>query len=61
MAPADFFIVPRLKWPLRDTRFQSVEDIKKNSQQELNSIPETAFKNILMIELFIVISVSFLK
>ena len=44
MAPADFFLFPTLKLPLRGTRFQSVEDIKENSRRELNSIPETAFK-----------------
>lgn len=44
MAPADFFLFPKLKLPLRGTRFQSVEDIKENSRRELNSIPEAAFQ-----------------
>ena len=44
MAPADFFLLPKLTLSLRDTRFQSIEDIKENSQRELKSIPETAFK-----------------
>jgi hypothetical protein len=44
MAPNDFFFVPKLKLPLRGTRFQSVENIIENSRRELNSIPETAFK-----------------
>lgn len=44
MAPADFFLFPKLKLPLRGTRFQSIEDIKENSRRELNSIPEAAFK-----------------
>ena len=44
MAPADFFLFPKLKLPLRDTRFQSVENIKENSRRELKSIPENAFK-----------------
>ena len=44
MAPADFFLFPKLKLPLRGTRFQSIEDIKENSWQELRSIPENAFE-----------------
>ena len=44
MAPANFFFFPKLKLPLRGTRFQSIEDIKENSQRELKSIPENAFK-----------------
>ena len=28
MAPADFFLFPKLKLPIRGTRFQSIEDIK---------------------------------
>ena len=44
MAPADFFLFPKLKLPLRGTRFQSIEDIKENSRRELKSIPENAFR-----------------
>ena len=44
MAPADFFLFPKLKLPLRGTRFQSIEDITENSRRELKSIPENAFK-----------------
>ena len=44
MAPADFFLFPKLKLSLRGTRFQSKEDIKENLWQELKSIPENAFK-----------------
>lgn len=44
MAPADFFLFPKLKLPLRGTRFQSIEDIKENSRRELKSISENAFK-----------------
>jgi hypothetical protein len=57
MTPADFFLFPRLKLPLRGTCFQSVEDIKENTRRELNSIPETAFKNVMMIGLFVDVSV----
>jgi len=44
MAPANFFLLPKLKLSLRGTRFQSIEDIKENSRWELKSIPENAFK-----------------
>ena len=59
MAPVDFFLFPKLKLLLRDTRFQSIEDIKENSRRELKSIPTNAFKNVLMIGLFVGASVSF--
>jgi len=61
MAPADFFLLPKLKLPLRGTRFQSIEDIKENSQRELKSIPENAIKNVLTIGLFVGRSVLFRK
>lgn len=44
MAPSDFFLFPKLKLPLRGTRFQSIEDIKQNSLQELKLIPKNAFE-----------------
>ena len=44
IAPADFFLFPKLKLPLRGTRFQSTEDIKEDSRRELKSSPENAFK-----------------
>ena len=44
MAPADFFLFPKHKLPLRGTRFQLIEDIKDNSRRELKSILEDAFK-----------------
>ena len=44
IAPAYFFLFPKLKLPLRDTRFQSIEDIKENSRRKLKLIPENAFK-----------------
>ena len=37
-------MAPKLKLPLRGTRFQSIEDIKENSRRQLKSIPENAFK-----------------
>ena len=59
MALANFFLIPKLKLPLRGTCFQSIEDIKENSRRELKSIPENAFKNVLIIVLFIGISILF--
>jgi hypothetical protein len=60
MAPASFFA--KLKLPLRGTRFQSVEDIKENTRQELTSISETAFKKCFDDwGLFVGVSISFLK
>ena len=44
LASADFFLFPKLKLPLRSTRFQSIKDIKENSRLELKSIPENTFK-----------------
>ena len=44
MTQADFFLFPKLKLPLRGTRFQSTEDIKENSRRKLKSVPENAFK-----------------
>ena len=44
LAPADFFLFPKLKLPLRGTRFQSIEDIKENSRRQLTSIPKSAYK-----------------
>ena len=44
MASTDFFFFPKLKLPLQGTHFQSIENIKENSQQELKPIPKNAFK-----------------
>ena len=44
MALDDFIFFPKLKLPLRGTRFQSTEDIKENSRRELKSNTENAFK-----------------
>ena len=44
MTMTDFFLFPKLELPFRVTRFQSIEDIKKNSRRELKSIPKNAFK-----------------
>lgn len=44
LAPSDYFLFPKLKLPLRGTRFESIESIKENSWKELKAIPENAYK-----------------
>jgi hypothetical protein len=45
MAPCDFWLFPRLKTQLRDSRFDSREDIKQNATTQLHTIPKQAFQN----------------
>jgi transposase len=44
LAPADFFLFPKLKSTLKGCRFESIEAIKTNLLAHLRSIPETAFQ-----------------
>lgn len=44
MTPTDFFLYTKLKLLRRYTSFQPIEDIKKNSRQELKLIRENSFK-----------------
>ena len=44
MVPTDIFLFPKLKLPLRGTRFHSIENIKENSRREQQSIPEHVFE-----------------
>lgn len=44
MAPCDFFLFPRLKLLLRGRRFESIEDIQKNSLKELKALPQSAYE-----------------
>ena len=41
LAPADFFLFPKLKSTLKGRRFQMEEEIKENSLQDLHAIPQT--------------------
>ena len=43
LAPCDFFLFPKLKLPLRGTRFESIDDIKENATRELKAIPAAAY------------------
>jgi transposase len=45
LAPADFFLFPKLKSNLKGRRFQTVEEIKENSLQDLRTIPQNTFQN----------------
>jgi len=44
LAPADFFLFPKLKSTLKGCRFESIEAIKINSLAHLRSIPKKAFQ-----------------
>jgi hypothetical protein len=44
LAPADFFLFPKLKSTLKGRRFESIEAIKTNLLAHLRSIPKTAFQ-----------------
>lgn len=45
LAPADFFLFPKLKSSLKGRRFQTIEEIKENSLRDLHAIPEDAFQD----------------
>ena len=44
MAPCDFWLFPKLKLPLKGSRFESREDIMQNATAQLYSIPKEAFQ-----------------
>jgi histone-lysine N-methyltransferase SETMAR len=44
MAPCDFWLFPKLKRPLKGSRFDSRKDIMRNALKELRSLPEEAFQ-----------------
>jgi len=44
MAPCDFWLFPKLKMPLKGTRFESREDIMRNAMAQLYKIPQEAFQ-----------------
>ena len=44
LAPADFFLFPRLKATLKGCRFQTIEEIQENVIRELRTITESAFQ-----------------
>ena len=40
LSPCDFWLFPKLKRPLRGTRFESIDEIKAESKKVLMAIPE---------------------
>lgn len=44
MAPGDFWLFPKLKMPLKGSRFESREDIMKNATAQLVAIPKQDFQ-----------------
>jgi hypothetical protein len=45
LAPPEFFLFPKLKSNLKGYRFQTVEQIKENSLQDLRAIPQNTFQD----------------
>jgi len=46
LAPADFFLFPKLKSSLKGRRFDTFDEIQKNSTKELFAIPKEAFQKV---------------
>jgi hypothetical protein len=44
LAPADFFLFPKLKTTSTGRRFQTLEEIQENATRELRAITESAFQ-----------------
>jgi len=44
LAPADYFLFPKLKMRLKNQQFQVVEDIKKESLRYLTVIPKSTYE-----------------
>ena len=45
LAPADFFLFPKLKFSLKGRRFQSVEEIDENSIRDLRAIRQNTLQD----------------
>jgi len=45
LAPADFFLCPKLKSTLKGRCFDTIDEIQKNSTNELFAIPKEAFQS----------------
>jgi len=44
LAPADFFLFPKLKSTLKGRRFDTFDEIQKNLRKDLFAIPKEAFQ-----------------
>jgi len=45
LAPVDFLLFPKLKSTLKGRRFQTIEEIKENSLQDLRAILQNTFQD----------------
>jgi len=45
LAPADFFLFPKLKSSPKGCRFQTVEEVEENSLRDLCAIPQNTFQD----------------
>ena len=43
LAPCDFFLLPKLKKPMKGQRFATIEEIKTALLEELKAIPKSAY------------------
>lgn len=43
LAPCDFWLFPKLKYPMKGTRFYSIEEIRENTTRALKAIPKEDF------------------
>ena len=46
LAPADFFLFRRLKTPMKEKRFATIEERKEKSKQELLAIPKARVRSV---------------
>ena len=44
LAPADFWLFPKLKTPMKGKRYATIEEIKEKSNQQLLAIPKSMFQ-----------------
>ena len=44
LAPADFFLFPKLKTTLKGCRFQTIGEIQENAIRKLRAVAESAFQ-----------------
>ena len=44
LAPANFFLFPKLKTPMKDKSFSTIEEIKEKAKQQLLAITKSAFQ-----------------
>jgi transposase len=44
LAPADFFLFPKLKTTLKGRRFQTIEEIQENAIRELRAITQSVWQ-----------------